>query len=34
MNDRHLSRREMLRRLGIGGAALALPTSVLAACGG
>ena len=34
MNDRHLSRREMLRRLGIGGAALAVPTSVLAACGG
>jgi putative spermidine/putrescine transport system substrate-binding protein len=34
MRDRHLSRRDVLRRLGIGGAALALPSSVLAACGG
>lgn len=34
MTDRNLSRREVLRRLGIGGAALALPSSLLAACGG
>lgn len=34
MTDRHLSRREVLRRLGIGGAALWVPPSVLAACGG
>ena len=31
MNDRHLTRREVLRRLGIGGAALTLPTSALLA---
>ncbi|HET6953543.1 MAG TPA: extracellular solute-binding protein [Acidimicrobiales bacterium] len=34
MTNRELSRRELLRRLGIGGAALALPATVLAACGG
>lgn len=34
MRHDELSRREILRRLGIGGAALAVPSSVLAACGG
>lgn len=34
MRDSQLSRRELLRRLGVGGAALALPGTVLAACGG